>query len=373
MPSELNDHACMAQAIRLAKKGLYTARVNPRVGCVVMKEGRMVGQGYHALAGQPHAEINALRNASESVENSTVYVTLEPCAHQGKTPPCVESLVSARVRRVVAAILDPNPLVNGKGLAYLNHNGVETHCNVLEQDALEINKGFILRMRTGRPYVTVKSAVSLDGKTALANGRSKWITGQSARLDVQKLRARSCAILSGIGTVLADDPLLTVRLPAEHLGLDEAPEQPLRVILDTDLSIPESARVLQAPGKAVVYTGSKDIQKIDRLRSKHIDVVIQGSGSLELAEVLHDLGQRGINEVLVEAGATVVGSLLDHGLVDEMVIYLAPHLIGDTGRALARLPLITDMQNRLAMQIDDISVIGQDIRLKARPARTAEE
>lgn len=368
MPSVLNDHACMAEAIRLAQKGLYTVRVNPRVGCIIVKGGNIVARGYHAFAGQHHAEINALNDASENIENTTVYVTLEPCVHDGKTPPCVESLVTAKVGRVVAAIRDPNPLVNGKGLAYLGQHGIETHCNVLQNEALELNKGFIKRMHAGRPYVTVKSAVSLDGKTALTSGESKWITGQPARLDVQRLRARSCAILSGIGTILADDPLFTVRLSKEDLGLEEDPEQPLRVILDTDLRIPESARVLRTLGKTVIYTCSKDVGKAERLQSKNAEVVILGQAkSLELAEVMYDLGVRGINEVLVEAGAALVGSLLDQGLVDEMVVYIAPHLIGETGRGLAELPLITGMQDRLAMRIEEISVIGDDIKLKTKP------
>ncbi len=369
MPSVLNDHAWMAEAIRLAQKGLYTTRANPRVGCVIVKEGNAIARGYHAFPGRHHAEINAINNATESIENAVVYVTLEPCVHDGKTPPCVESLVAAKVGRVVAATEDPNPLVNGKGLAYLSRHGIETHCNVLQKEALELNKGFIKRMHTNRPYVTVKSAISLDGKTALASGESKWITGEPARLDVQKLRARSCAILSGIGTILADDPRLTVRLSKESLGLEEEPEQPLRVVLDTDLRIPESAKALHALGKTIIYTCSNDAQKVDRLQDKNVEVVtLEQTKLLGLAEVMHDLGGRGINEVLVEAGATLVGSLLDQGLVDEMIVYMAPHLIGEAGRGLANLPLITDMQDRLAMRVKDISVIGDDIKLKARPA-----
>lgn len=365
----MNDHAYMAEAMRLARKGLFTVRINPRVGCVLVKGGRIVGHGYHAYAGQQHAEINAINNAAEDVENSTVYVTLEPCSHHGKTPPCTESLVAAGIRRVVVATQDPNPLVNGKGLAYLNEKGLETHCNVLENEALELNKGFFQRMRTGRPYVTVKSAISLDGKTALSSGKSQWITCQAARLDVHKLRARSCAILTGIGTVLADDPLLSVRLSHEQLGLEAKPEQPIRAVVDTHLRIPESAKMLQSPGRTIVYTGSKDTSKIDRLQRENVEIVkMQATEMLELAEVLQDLGARGINEVLIEAGATLVGSLLHQGLVDEMVIYMAPHLIGETGKGLAGLPMITDMQDRLAMRVEEISAIGVDIRLRVRPS-----
>ena len=371
MLSALNDSACMAEALRLAKKGLFTVRRNPRVGCVIVRESTIIARGCHTLAGQPHAEINALRNAPKPLDNATVYVTLEPCAHAGKTPPCTEALVAAKVARVVAATQDPNPLVNGKGLAFLEQHGINTRCNVLSKEALELNKGFFKRMQIGRPYVTIKSAISLDGKTALASGDSKWITGEPARLDVQRLRARSCAILSGIGTVLADNPQLTVRLSNEELGLQEPLEQPLRVILDTDLRIPESARALHAPGKAIVYTCSQNTEKISRLQGEDVEIVtLERQQSINLADVMHDLGSREINEVLVEAGAALVGSLLELGLADEMIIYIAPHLIGESGRGLAKLPLISDMQSRLRVQIEDISVIGDDIRLSVRPAKT---
>lgn len=357
----------MAEALRLARKGLFTVRRNPRVGCVIARDGSIIARGYHACAGGPHAEIDALANATESVDGATAYVTLEPCAHQGKTSPCTEALVAARIGRVVAAIQDPNPLVDGRGLARLREHGIETRCDVLQEEALELNKGFFKRMQTGLPHVTVKSAISLDGKTALARGESRWITGGPARRDVQRLRARSCAILSGIGTVLADDPQLTVRLSGEALGLPQAPEQPLRVVLDTGLRIPETARVLHAPGRTILYTCSKDTQRVGALQGKQVEVVTLEQRPLDLAKVMRDLGSREINEVLVEAGATVVGSLLRQDLVDEMVIYVAPHLIGESGRGLAELPLISSMQERLGMRIEDVAVIGDDIRLRARP------
>lgn len=372
MPSVLNDHACMAEAFRLAEKGLFSVRKNPRVGCVIVRDDNIIARGYHARAGGPHAEIDALAHATESVDRATVYVTLEPCAHEGKTSPCTEALVQAKVGRVVAAIQDPNPLVDGRGLARLRQQGIETRCDVLQKEALELNKGFFKRMQTGRPYVTVKSAISLDGKTALARGESRWITGGPARRDVQRLRARSCAILSGIGTVLADDPQLTVRLSGEALGLSQAPEQPLRVVLDTGLRIPETARLLHAPGRAILYTCSQDAQKVAALQGEHVEIVALKQRPPDLAEVMQDLGSREINEVLVEAGATVVGSLLKLGLVDEMIIYIAPHLIGESGRGLAELPLISSMQERLGVVIEDVTVIGDDIRLRARPVPAQE-
>lgn len=368
MPSVLNDHACMAEAFRLAEKGLFSVRRNPRVGCVIVRDQSIIARGYHARAGGPHAEIDALANAAGSVDRATAYVTLEPCAHEGKTLPCTEALVEAKIARVVAATQDPNPLVDGRGLARLREHGIETRCDVMQQEALELNKGFFKRMQTGLPHVTVKSAISLDGKTALAHGESRWISGGPARHDVQRLRARSCAILSGIGTVLADDPQLTVRVSGEALGLSQEPEQPLRVVLDTGLRIPHDARVLHAPGRTVLYTCSQDAQRIAALQGEHVEVVTLKQRPLDLAKVMQDLGSREINEVLVEAGATVVGSLLKQGLVDEMIIYIAPHLIGESGRGLAELPLISSMQERLGMLIEDVTVIGDDIRLRARPA-----
>ena len=367
MPSTLNDHACMAEALRLAKKGLFTVRKNPRVGCVIVREGGIIGRGYHAKAGQPHAESNALADASGPIDGSTVYITLEPCAHVGKTPPCTEALIAAKVARVVVAVQDPNPLVSGKGLASLRQHGIETHCDVMPEEAHELNKGFFKRMCTSRPYVTVKSAISLDGKTALANGKSQWITGVPARHDVHRLRARSCAILSGIGTVMADDPQLTARLSSKAQDEQEHVEQPLRVILDTRLRIQDSARVLHAPGKALVYTCSQDAERIDRLRSENVEVVALEQPSIPLDDVMRDLGAREINEVFVEAGATLVGSLLGQGLADEFIVYIAPHLIGESGRGLAILPSISDMQARLGLRIEDITQLGDDIRVRARP------
>ncbi len=369
MQQNLNDHAYMAEAMRLAQKGLYTTRINPRVGCVIVKQGKIIARGLHAYYGQSHAEIDALSNAIDAVENATAYVTLEPCAHHGNTPPCVEALVAAKISRVVAAITDPNPLVNGKGLAYLKQSGIETSCNVLEKDALELNKGFIKRITKNLPYVTIKSAISIDGKTALASGESKWITSEHARFDVQKLRARSCAILTGISTILCDDPSLTVRLSEQELSISRPVEQPLRVILDTYLRIPKTAKVLNLPGKTVIFTCSNDMKEINVLQNQNIDVVSVNSSDnrVDLQDVLHDLADRGINEVLVEAGSTLVGSMLDQKQVDEMIIYIAPHLLGETSRSLAKLTSVASMQDRIELEFLETKMVGNELRITAKP------
>ncbi len=367
-----NDHAYMAEALRLAQKGLFTVRVNPRVGCVLVKQGKIIGSGYHARHGQSHAEVNALNSATENVENATAYVTLEPCTHQGNTPPCVEPIVAARVARVVVATRDPNPLVNGKGLEYLKQHGIETRCHVLEKDAQELNRGFIKRIIANQPYVTVKTAISMDGRTALTSGESKWITGEHARLDVQKLRASSCAILTGIETILYDDPSLTVRLSRQDLGIEEEFEQPARVILDTSLRFPETAKVLKSPGKVIVYTCSDNDEKSTALRRRNVEVtrVNMSANRVELESVMHDLASRGINEVWTEAGATLTGSLLEQNLVDKMIIYMAPCLIGDSDRGLARLSSITTMRDQMALKIEETRFVGNDIRITAKPLQT---
>ncbi len=369
MQQKLNDHAYMAEALRNARKGLFTVRINPRAGCVIVKQGKIIGSGYHAYFGQNHAEINALNNATDNVENATVYVTLEPCSHEGKTPPCVESLVAAKITRVVAATKDPNPLVNGKGLTYLKQHGIETSCNVLKNDAMELNKGFIKRVTTNLPYVTVKSAISIDGKTAIASGDSKWITSEQARLDVQKLRARSCAILTGIETILIDDPSLTVRLSKNDLGIEKQIEQPIRVVLDTHLRIPSTAKVLHLPGNVLIYTSSDNKEKIKKLQHDNVDVVNTNISvnQVDLKDVMRDLANRGINEVMVEAGSTLVGNLLDQGFVDEMIIYIAPHILGDSGRGLAKLSSITTMRDRIALELIENKIVGNEIKIVAKP------
>ena len=369
MQNKMNDHAYMAEALRLAQQGLYTTRINPRVGCVIVKKGVIIAKGFHAYYGEHHAEIDALNNASDNVENATVYVTLEPCAHTGNTPPCVQSLVQAKISRVVTAMQDPNPLVNGKGIAFLRRHGIETTVNVLEKDARELNKGFVKRVTSGFPYVTIKSAISLDGKTALASGESKWITSEHARLDVQKLRARSCAILTGIKTVLYDDPSLTVRLSAEQLGTRQKLAQPVRVLLDSQLQVSETAKIFHLPGKVLVYTCANDKEKTRSLEAVNAEVITAHAleNSVDLEAVMRDLSCRGINEVLVEAGATLVGRLFEQSLVDEMIIYMAPHLLGDSSLGLARLPSVSTMSERIGLEIVASKMVGEEIKITAKP------
>ncbi len=364
MNKNLNDQVFMAEALRLAEKGLYSTRSNPRVGCVIVKDNNILGRGYHISPGSPHAEVIALNAVTESV-NSTVYVTLEPCSHQGKTPPCVEALVKAKVSRVVAAMKDPNPLVNGEGLEYLRNHDIETSINILELEAIELNKGFIKRMTIGRPYITVKSAISLDGKTAMESGVSKWISGDKSRLDVQKLRARSCAIMTGIDTVIEDNPNLNVRLDS----IENNFKQPKRVILDTHLRISSKANVLNQPENVIIYTCVAEDQIPIELKNCNVEIVVSkmSNNHIDLNRVMSDLAQRGINEVLVEAGSTLVGSLLEKKLVDEMIVYLSPHIMGDTGYGLAKLNSIKSMQDRIKLEILQSRKIGDDIKLQLRP------
>lgn len=355
------DHEHMARALRLAEKGLYTATPNPRVGCVIARDDAVVGDGFHARAGEPHAEIHALRAAGVLARGATAYVTLEPCSHHGRTPPCAEALVEAGVSRVVAAMRDPNPLVAGKGLAKLAGAGIATECGLLETQARELNIGFVSRMTRGRPWLRLKIAASLDGRTALGNGVSQWITGPDARRDAHRLRARSCAMLTGIGTVLADDPQLTVREVATG-------RQPLRVVVDSELKMPPGASMLAA-GPVLVATASTDEARAERLRQAGAEILVlpAAGGQVDLAALLAELGRRGINEVTTEAGKTLNGGLMRAGLVDELVIYLAPLLLGDKARGMLDLPELTDMSGRRELAIRDIAMVGRDIRIRALP------
>ena len=353
------DSQWMAQALRLAERGLYTTSPNPRVGCVLVRESRVVGEGWHERAGEPHAEVHALRAAGKLARGATAYVTLEPCSHHGRTPPCADALIAAGVSRVVAAMQDPNPLVAGQGLKKLRAAGIEVECGLMETAARELNIGFVSRMTRGTPWVRSKIAASLDGHTALANGTSKWITGEAARRDVQHWRARSCAVLTGIGTVLADDPKLNVRELTTG-------RQPLRVVLDSQLRISPEASILS--GGTLVYTVSSDVTSLAALRAKGAEVVtLAGSdGKVALSAVLRDMEKRGINEVLVEAGRTLNGALLKAGLVDELVLYLAPQLLGDAARGLADIGELTQLQQRVALQWNDVRQVGNDLRIVAR-------
>lgn len=353
------DSQWMALALRLAERGLHTTSPNPRVGCVLVKDGRVVGEGWHERAGEPHAEVHALRAAGKQAQGATAYVTLEPCSHHGRTPPCADALIAAGVKCVVAAMQDPNPLVAGQGIAKLRAAGIEVESGLMEAAARELNIGFVARMSRGMPWVRSKIAASLDGHTALNNGTSKWITGEAARSDVQHWRARSCAVLTGVGTVLADDPQLNVRGIA-------ATRQPLRVILDSYLRIPPTARILG--GGALVYTASADAAKRAALQQKGAEVVhLPGTnGQVDLRGVMRDLAQRGCNEVLVEAGRTLNGALLQAGLVDELVLYLAPQLLGDAARGMADMGELTQLQQRVELHWQDVRQVGGDLRIVAK-------
>lgn len=358
-----DDHRYMTQALRLAERGLYTTTPNPRVGCVIVKAGKVIGAGWHERAGGPHAEVHALREADEAARGADVYVTLEPCSHHGRTPPCAQALVEAGVRRVVAAMSDPNPRVAGSGLKLLESHGIETCGGLMEKEAQQLNPGFISRMTRGRPWVTVKVAASLDGRTALSNGISQWITGPAARSDVQRWRARSCAILTGIGTVLADDPQMTVR--EFDIG-----RQPLRVVVDSTLRIPLESKILQ-DGNTLLACFEGQTQKVEALRGLGVTVLElpARNGRVCLASLMQALAAREINEVLVEAGAHLNGALLGEGLADELLLYYAPALLGDGARGMFALPELTDMSQRVELDMLGLDQIGQDIRVRARPRR----
>lgn len=361
--SQVDEHRFMAHAIRLAEHGLFTTDPNPRVGCVLVKDGEIVGEGWHQRAGEAHAEVNALKAAGEKARGATAYLSLEPCSHQGRTPPCADALVEAGVTRVVVAMEDPNPQVAGQGMEKLRIAGIETATGILQTQAEALNPGYIRRMQGGLPYVRLKMAMSLDGRTAMASGESQWITGEAARKDVHRLRARSSAIVTGMGTVLTDDPSLNVRL-----GDDVAVEQPVRVVLDNALQMPVSARMLNLPGRTLVLTSINDEARIEALTRAGAEVsVISGSHErLDLSMVMAFLAQSDINEVLVETGATLGGTLMQAGLVDELIVYMAPVLMGDAARGLVSIPGLETMSQRIKLEIDEIRAIGKDWRITSR-------
>ncbi|BAZ93582.1 pyrimidine deaminase [Thiohalobacter thiocyanaticus] len=363
--ADADDIRYMSRALQLARRGLYTTDPNPRVGCVLVKDGEIVGEGWHERAGQPHAEVHALRAAGARARGATAYVTLEPCSHHGRTPPCSEALIGAGVDRVVAAMQDPNPQVAGEGLARLEAAGIVTESGVLASESAALNPGFIQRMRNGRPWVRCKLAMSLDGRTALASGESQWITGPAARADVHRLRARSSAILTGSGTVLADDPSLTARPD----GMDDSELlQPLRVVLDTRLTLAPTAKLLSQPGQTLVLTASDDAARRQALEAAGAEVAVLPvrDDRLDLPAALRLLGERELNEVMVEAGPTLAGAMLQAGLVDELIIYMAPQLLGDAARGLFHLPGLATMADRVALTIEDIRAVGPDWRIRAR-------
>ncbi|MBV2262171.1 MAG: bifunctional diaminohydroxyphosphoribosylaminopyrimidine deaminase/5-amino-6-(5-phosphoribosylamino)uracil reductase RibD [Thauera sp.] len=355
------DHAAMARALQLAARGLDTTSPNPRVGCVIVRDGVTVGEGWHARAGEAHAEVHALRQAGAAARGATAYVTLEPCSHFGRTPPCADALIEAGVARVVAAMEDPNPLVAGRGLARLRASGIATAHGLLADAAHELNIGFVSRMTRGRPWVRLKVAGTLDGKSALDNGVSQWITGPAARRDGHRWRARACAILTGIGTVRADDPQLSVRdVPCAR--------QPLRILVDARLEVSTQARILQGE-PILIATASTDAARIDALRAAGHELVCvpNAAGKVELGALLRVLGERGLNEVHVEAGFKLNGSLMREGCVDELLMYLAPMLVGDAAQGLFNLPTLTGLEGATRLDIRDLRQIGPDLRLIARP------
>ncbi|MBK1722728.1 riboflavin biosynthesis protein RibD [Thiocystis violacea] len=362
----------MARAIQLAERGRFTTDPNPRVGCVLVRDGEVIGEGWHRWAGEPHAERFALITAGERARGATAYVTLEPCCHHGRTPPCTEGLIEAGVARVVCAMVDPNPLVSGQGLAQLREAGIETLVGVLEDEARALNPGFIKRMEQGRPYVRCKLAASLDGRTAMASGESQWISSEAARRDVQRLRAGSSAILTGIGTVLADDPSLNVRLAAGELpgmAADDQVRQPLRVVVDSFWRMPATARMLSLPGETLV-AGVEPLPELSAaLQSAGAEVLVcsRHLGRVDLVALMEALAERSVNEVLLESGPTLAGAAVGAGLVDEIVLYLAPHLMGESAQGLFDLPGITAMADRVALEIIAVRQIGPDLRVTARP------
>jgi diaminohydroxyphosphoribosylaminopyrimidine deaminase/5-amino-6-(5-phosphoribosylamino)uracil reductase len=362
-----DDHHHMVRALELARLGLYSTPPNPSVGCVLVRWGQVVGEGHHERAGEPHAEVVAVREAGVASRGATAYVTLEPCSHHGRTPPCTESLIAAGVRRVVVAMRDPNPRVNGSGLARLEQAGITTAHGLLAGEAAEINRGFVRRMLTGRPWVTLKLGASLDGRTALANGTSKWITGERARADVQRLRARASAIVTGSGTVLADDPMLTVRDP----DLDLRGRRPLRVVLDSALRTPLTAQVLSFSGTTLLLTRDAAAPQAAPLREAgaQVEAIPPAAEGVDLEAALDRLGELECNEVLVEAGPTLAGEFVRRGLVDEIVVYMAPVVLGDAARSLFNLPPLERMCDRCEFEWRDVARIGDDLRLTLRPRR----
>lgn len=372
----------MALAIELAKQGLYTTDPNPRVGALLVKNGHVIGKGAHLFAGEPHAEVYAIREATQaghSLEKATAYVTLEPCSHYGKTPPCAEAIVQAGIRRVVIGMEDPNPMVSGRGVARLRDAGIQVDGPLLEQSVAQLNPGYIKRMTTGMPLVRCKMAMSVDGRTAMESGESKWITGLDARRDVQKWRARSSAVLTGIGTVRADDPSLNLR--AEDLGW-RPQRQPSRILLDSHLTVSTDAKIVscqQGPlleGPTVVVTLNHNSQeqevKSRLLMDKGVEVItlepsmVSGhSDSIPLKPLLSLLGEKGMNEVMLESGAQLAGAMLGEDLIDEMIIYMAPCIMGDSGKGLFHLPLLNQLRHKISLDIDSIQAVGKDWRIIA--------
>jgi diaminohydroxyphosphoribosylaminopyrimidine deaminase/5-amino-6-(5-phosphoribosylamino)uracil reductase len=356
----MNSHSpqfFMSEALRLAEKALFTTSPNPRVGCVIVLNNEIVGRGYHVKAGESHAEVMALEEAGSRSEGSDVYVTLEPCSHTGRTPPCVNALIKAKVKKVFIAMQDPNPLVSGQGIQKLKEASIEVEVGVMEAQAQQLNLGFISRMTKKLPYVRAKLAVSIDGKTALHNGKSQWITGDAARADVQYWRASSCAIVTGIGTILSDNPKLSVRLY-------ENARQPLRVVVDSELKIPLDAHILNEKPLLIVYANDKQ-KKLQQLQALGIECTqLDDSGKVNLVALIKMLAEQEMNEVWIEAGEGLNGAFLKANLIDELMIYYAPVILGSEAKGMFTLPAYENLENKITTTLIDHRWVGQDLRMR---------
>ena len=378
-----DDYDYMARAIALAKKGLYSTKPNPAVGCVIVNQGEVVGEGWHQRAGMPHAERVALANAGAKAKGATVYVTLEPCSHHGRTPPCADGLIEAGVAQVLMAMVDPNPLVSGQGIARLKQAGIEVKTGLMEEEARNLNKGFIHKMQSQMPYVKIKMATSLDGRTAMENGESQWITGAEARADVHKMRAQTGAIVTGIGTVLADNPSLTVRLSDDELKvMNLTPENahPLRVILDPNLSMPLDAKMLSQFGRTLVMTTKESVERspelVEAMFAKQIEVVAVSAREdrLDVKAILKYLAEEeNINDVLVESGSMVAGGFIASGYVNEIHSFIAPCLMGNKAKPMFDLPSMRFMNDKIEFQFESMMRFGEDIKLVLKPKKNVVE
>lgn len=364
-----HDSDFMAEAIELARRGRFTTTPNPAVGCVIVQDEKVIGRGWHQWPGEAHAEVLALEDAGASVRGATAYVSLEPCSHFGSTPPCADRLVEAGIGRVVAAMRDPDGRVRGEGLAKLRAAGIEVDTPCHEARAREINPGYVKRSETGLPRVRVKLAMSLDGRTAMASGESRWITGEDAREAVQLLRAESCAIVTGIGSVLADDPRLSVRTEAARV--DGRVRQPLRVLVDSELRTPLDSALFDEAGAVLVATTAQQNDAWNKLEARGAELVrLEGSdGRTDLSLLVRELGRRGVNEVLVEAGATLAAGFLEQGLIDELIVFIAPVVLGSSARPLFALPGLERMADAIRLEIQEVAQIGQDCVLVLKPGR----
>lgn len=368
MSNLANNEYWMSQAIQLARKGLYSTAPNPRVGCVIVKDDTLLAEGWHEYAGGPHAEINAINNA-DIEPGCDIYVTLEPCSHHGKTPPCVDALLKLKPAKVIIAMQDPNPLVGGEGIARLKQAGVEVITGVLEAQSRELNCGFISRFEKKRPFIRLKMAASLDGRTALGNGESQWITGEAARREVQYLRARSSAILTSAATVLADSPSLNVRLSSEELGQQREVSQPVRVVLDSQLKLSGKEKIFKQGGAVWIYTLNTDKDRHQQLVAAGADITVMDGveGHINLSKLFEHLALREVNEVHTECGQTLAGALMRKKLLDELVLYLAPQFLGNQARGLFDLGELTKMNAAPRCKIKQLRNVGEDIRITLIP------